>query len=48
MPYEGKPRENEVENLVDQLDVDPELAQETVRGAVEVVEMESTVDGGEE
>jgi len=30
MPYEGKPGENKVENLVDQLDVDPELAHETV------------------
>ena len=48
MPYESEPRENEVKNLVDQLDVDPELAQETVRRAVEIVEMESTVDGGEE
>jgi hypothetical protein len=30
MPYESEPRENEIENLVDQLDVDPELAHETV------------------
>ena len=28
--YESEPRENEIENLVDQLDVDPELADETV------------------
>ena len=48
MPYESKPREDEIENLVDQLDVDPELAEEAVRGAVEIVEMESAVDGGEE
>ena len=30
MPYEGEPREDEIENLVDQLDVDPELAYEAV------------------
>ena len=48
MPYEGKPRENEVENLVDHFDVDPELAQETVRRAVDIVEMESTVNSGKE
>ena len=29
-PYESKPGENEVENLVDQFNVDPELAHETV------------------
>jgi len=48
MPYEGEPGENEIENLVDQLDVDPELAHETVGRAVEIVEMDSAVDGGEE
>lgn len=30
MPYESEPREDEIENLVDQLNMDPELAQETV------------------
>jgi len=30
MAYEREPRENEIENLVDQLDVDPELAHEAV------------------
>ena len=47
MTYEGKPRENEIENLVDHFDVDPELAHETVRRAVDIVEMESAVNGGE-
>jgi hypothetical protein len=47
-PYEGKPRENEIENLVDQFDMDPELAHDAVRRAVDIVEMESTVNGSKE
>jgi hypothetical protein len=47
-PYEGKPRENEIENPVDQFDMDPELAHDTVRRAVDIEEMVSTVNGSKE
>jgi hypothetical protein len=48
LPYKSEPRENQVEDLVDQFNVNPELAHDTVRRAVDIVEMESTVDGGKE
>jgi hypothetical protein len=45
---QGKPGKNHVEDVVEQLDVEPELADERVAGAVEVAEVDDGVDGGEE
>lgn len=46
--HEAEPREDQVEGLVDELDVDPELAHEGVRRAINVVKVNGTVDRGEE
>ena len=45
---ECEPGEDEVEELVEHLDVDPEFAQEGVGGAVDVVKVDCAVHGGEE
>lgn len=47
-PYQREPRENQIERLVYQLDVDPELAHECVARAIDVVEVHRTVHCREE
>ena len=46
--YEGEPRKDEVEHLIDQLDVYPQLTRKRMRPAIDEVEVEGTVNGGEE
>jgi hypothetical protein len=46
--HQSEPGEYEIEELVEHLDVDPEFAEEGVGGAVDVVEVDYAVDGGEE
>ena len=46
--YQSEPREDKIEDLVDKFDVDPELTDERMRGTIDEVEVEGTVDGGEE
>ena len=43
-----EPREEQVEDLVEEFDVDPEFASKGVRGAVEVAEFDDRVERGEE
>lgn len=43
-----EPRKDQIKSLIQQLDVDPRLARERVRGAVEVVELDGAVYRGEE
>ena len=38
--YQSKPGEDEIEQLIDHFDVYPELAEECMSGAVDVVEVE--------
>lgn len=46
--YQSEPREYQIESLIQHLHVYPELAENAVRRAVDVVEMNCTVNGGEE
>lgn len=46
--HECKPGENQVEGLIYELNVDPELAQEAVRRPVNVVELDSTMNSSKE
>ena len=46
--YQSEPREDKIEDLVDKFDVDPELADERMRGTIDEVEVEGTVNGCEE
>jgi len=46
--YESEPRKDEIEQLIEHFNMDPQLAHEGMRRAVDVVEMDSTVDGGKE
>jgi len=46
--HEGEPGKDKVECLIDELNVNPELAREAVRRAVYVVELDRAVYRGEE
>jgi hypothetical protein len=46
--HEAEPRKYQVERLIEQLDVYPELARKRVRRPVYVVELDRAVYGGEE
>jgi len=46
--HKGKPRKDKIENLVEHLHMDPKLAEESMRRAIDVMEMHNTVDGREE
>jgi hypothetical protein len=48
LPGGKKTGENEVIQLIDHFDVDPQCAYQGMRGTVEVVEMNGRVYGGEE
>lgn len=47
-PYQSEPRENQIEKLVKHFHVDPELAKKRVWRAINIIEVEGTVNGGEE
>lgn len=46
--YQGKPRENQVEQLINHFDVNPEFAKECVRRPIDIVEVNGTMHSGEE
>ena len=47
-PHKGKPREDKIKRLVDEFDVNPELACKAVRRPVYIVELDGTMYCGEE
>lgn len=46
--HKPKPRKNQIKRLIQQFDMDPRFTPERVRRAVDEVELDGAVDGGEE